>query len=225
MRTAYPKACCNPAEFVKVAFPGTDGMVWSLSVERHTADAWTVFAAAMNRHRYYFRESAGGTYNCRQIAGTDDYSLHSYGLALDLNPSKNGPQGSPTCDQPDAFRQAVKGIHTVSGRRVFEWGGDWSPSSQDPMHWQIGATPDELATGIIDPEEDDMALTDEDLDRIAKAVWSHKIDPANTGDPQPARFFLQRAYLVVRQYLGGYSGKPAPAEPMLQRIDDNTRKK
>ena len=43
----------------------------------------------MEDWEYYFLESAGGTYNCRMIAGTQVYSLHSYGLALDLNPSKN----------------------------------------------------------------------------------------------------------------------------------------
>lgn len=28
----------------------------------------------------------GGTYNCRKIAGTDRYSAHSYGIAIDINP-------------------------------------------------------------------------------------------------------------------------------------------
>jgi hypothetical protein len=27
----------------------------------------------------------GGTYNCRKIAGTDRYSAHSYGIAIDIN--------------------------------------------------------------------------------------------------------------------------------------------
>jgi hypothetical protein len=220
MRAAYPSACCNPAEFVKVAFPGVDGMIWSLSVERHTAEAWTVFAAAMARHAYLFRESAGGTYNCRQIAGTDDYSLHSYGLALDLNPSRNGPQGTATCDQPAAFREACKAIVTGSGRLVFQWGGDWSPSSQDPMHWQIGATPDELASGIIDPE-DDMPLSDDDINRIAKAVWSHKVDTMSDGK-QTTGWLVDRTQNIVRRFLGA-SGS-VPERPTLQRIDDNTRK-
>ena len=199
MRAEYSTARCNTAQMIRVTFPGPVSQTqWSLLVESHTAPAWRVFANVMERHDYLFKESAGGTYNCRQIAGTTLWSLHSYGLALDLNPSKNGPQGSSTCDQPTAFRAAIKAIVTKSGRRVFAWGGDWSGGSQDPMHWQVGATKAEIASGVIDPGEDEMndadwiklraivndevakvmedllAMNDAQTSAIGRTVWQHK---------------------------------------------------
>lgn len=151
MRDDYAAARCNTAEFVTTTFYGYAGAMY---VERHTLAAWQAFDRVMARHGYRFREPAGGTYNCREIAGSGSYSLHSYGLALDLNPSTNGPQGTSTTDQPAAFRADVKAI-TANGRRVFDWGGDWSPGSRDPMHWQIGATRADLSHGVVDPNGDD----------------------------------------------------------------------
>lgn len=158
MRAEYAAARCNTGEMVPYMFPG-DGKDWPLYVEVHTVPAWKLFADAMTRHGYLFRESAGGTYNCRKIAGTSVYSLHSYGLALDLNPSKNPYDTSSTTDMPPAFIADVKAIVCGNGRKVFQWGGDWSPKS-DKMHFQIGATKADLATGVTSPTattgDDDM---------------------------------------------------------------------
>lgn len=129
----------------KVRFhPGKD-----LLVQRRTADAWAAFSAVMQVYDYRFRESAGGTYNCRRIGGTTRYSLHAYGLALDLNPLKNPFSLPLRTDQPVAFRRDLEKIITRSGRQVFQWGGRWN--KPDAMHWQIGALRSELATGIIAP--------------------------------------------------------------------------
>jgi hypothetical protein len=70
---------------------------------------------------------------------------------------------------PAAFIADIESI-TAGGRRCFQWGGDWSGSSQDTMHWQIGVTKEELAEGVVDPGEDDMPLTDADIEKIAAAV-------------------------------------------------------
>ena len=51
-----------------------------------------------------------------------------------------------------------------------------------------------------------MPLSDEDIDRIANAVWAKTIDTTPAGaeiEPQPARYWLQRTFLIVREYLGG----------------------
>src|SRR5262245_9499134 len=74
--------------------------------------------------------------------------------------------------------------------------------------------------------DDDMPLTQGDIDKIADAVWSKMIDTTGPGspDPQPARYFLQRSFLIARQYLGGFSGKPATDPTMLKQILDQTKK-
>lgn len=143
MRNEYSASRCRTSRMTRVVFHGYSG---GLLVESRTAQAWRAFAQVMEAHDYRFRETDGGTYNCRRIAGSTSYSLHAYGLALDLNPSDN-PYGTNRTDQPAAFRSSIKAI-TADGRQVFAWGGDWTGSGSDPMHWQIGATPAELSNGL-----------------------------------------------------------------------------
>ncbi len=72
-----------------------------------------------------------------EIPGTGVMSRHSFGIALDINPSSNpccGVTQSCRCyndlitDMPADFVQAF----TSEG---FEWGGDWS-DHPDPMHFE-----------------------------------------------------------------------------------------
>jgi hypothetical protein len=112
----------------------------------------------MDRHDYFFRETAGGTYKCRKIAGTNLWSLHAYAIAIDLNPSKN-PFKTCTTDMPQAFINDVLALRTNSGAQVFTWGGNWRPcTSADPMHFQIDCSPSAAATGIAGDQGDDEML-------------------------------------------------------------------
>lgn len=153
LRTEYAHARCDTSRMVRVPFPRSATRSINLLVEQHTAKAWVLFAAIMGKHRYYFRESAGGTYNCRKIAGSSNYSLHSYGLALDLNPSRNPFQSTLKTDMPRAFRDDLKRIKTGNGKRVFEWGGDWS-GRKDAMHWEVDVSHADLRTGVSHPDLD-----------------------------------------------------------------------
>jgi hypothetical protein len=123
---------------VRVDFPGSD-KVWSLLVASEAAPAWRLFADLMTKHNYLFLETAGGTYNCRLIAGTSSYSLHSYGTAVDLNPSKN-PFGKPLRhNYPQAFINDVLAQKAKDGTPLFRWGGGWA--TPDAMHWEINCAP------------------------------------------------------------------------------------
>lgn len=123
---------------VRVGFPG-NGKVWDLLVAEQAAPAWERFSDLMTEHVYLFRELAGGTYNCRPIAGTSVYSLHSYGTAIDLNPSKN-PNGKPLRhDYPQAFIADVLALDALDGTPLFRWGGVWA--TPDSMHWEINCPP------------------------------------------------------------------------------------
>jgi poly-gamma-glutamate synthesis protein (capsule biosynthesis protein) len=82
-------------------------------------------------------------YNCRTVAGTDRWSDHAYGAAVDLNPVQNpdlttGP-ARPPAGRPFAHVDRSPGARTAPGVvraddvvvRAFaaigwEWGGDWS---------------------------------------------------------------------------------------------------
>ena len=160
---------CNTNKYERVAFPG-EGRVWNLLVADASIPAWLRFVDLMNQYDYKFRESAGGTYNCRKIGGTDSWSLHAYGIALDLNPSVNS-YGQSGNDFPPGF------VTDVEATGLFRWGGRWN--TPDPMHFEIDVPP-----SAIPDYPDDMALSEEDLDRIATAVVSRVLtDSANYADP------------------------------------------
>jgi poly-gamma-glutamate synthesis protein (capsule biosynthesis protein) len=76
-------------------------------------------------------------FNCRFVAGTSRWSMHAYGLALDLNPVENpyvaGDHVSPPAGRRylDRSTQAPGVIHrrgfvVRAFRRIgWEWGGNW----------------------------------------------------------------------------------------------------
>lgn len=144
LRSWWATYRCNTSKMTRVAFPGVDRS-WDLLVATEARPAWLAFAAVMASEGYLFRESAGGTYNCRPIAGTTKYSLHSYGIAIDLNPSKN-PYGKPLrTDLPQSFRERIGSIQ-ANGKRCFEWGGSWT--TPDAMHFELDVSPADIAKGV-----------------------------------------------------------------------------
>jgi D-alanyl-D-alanine carboxypeptidase len=85
-------------------------------------------------------------FNCRFVAGTNRWSEHAYGRAIDVNPIENpyvsGSHVSPPAGRPyaDRSRNAKGMIH--HGDKAFDafrgvgwkWGGDW-PGTKDYQHF------------------------------------------------------------------------------------------
>ena len=70
----------------------------------------------------------GGVFNIRKIAGSNNYSNHSWACAIDLAPSKNGFYVTKTTLSNiviDAFK-----------RQGARWGGDYK-GRKDPMHFEF----------------------------------------------------------------------------------------
>ena len=84
------------------------------------------------------------TYNNRPKIWGGGRSLHSWGIAIDINPAQNpyqrGNYGAPIKDIPDPVIEIFK-------HNGFFWGGDW-PGERDAMHfeWYGG----ELSGSVID---------------------------------------------------------------------------
>jgi len=117
--------------------------------------------ACLERHRYRTRKADTGAYNCRKITGGTGYSLHAYGIAIDINWQSN-PYGSRLItDMPAAMVADIKAIRTNNGKQVWRWGGDYT-GNKDAMHFEIICHPLDLTTGIKGPvqpapkEDDDM---------------------------------------------------------------------
>jgi D-alanyl-D-alanine carboxypeptidase len=93
-----------------------------------------------------------GGYNCRKIAGTDTWSNHAWGLAVDINSNTNLQKHPLTTNMP-AWVRDEKLLMRKYGLR---WGGTFS-TTPDPMHYEFLLTPadaDRLARDL----EDDMTV-------------------------------------------------------------------
>jgi peptidoglycan hydrolase-like protein with peptidoglycan-binding domain len=131
-------------------------------------EAFQALDAIMRSHRYVPRANSPGAwetgaYNCRKITGGSNWSLHAYGIAVDIN-ARTNPYGTRLItDMPFAMVEAIKAIRTKSGAEVFRWGGNYS-SVKDAMHYEVVASPGEVERGI-------------DWDTVA-------MEPPNPNDPR-----------------------------------------
>jgi D-alanyl-D-alanine carboxypeptidase/Putative peptidoglycan binding domain len=112
-------------------------------------------------------------YNCRLIEGTDQPSLHSAGIAVDIDPEENPySAGDPFAGKigPDHVAAALA-IRNAAGARVWSWGGHWS--TPDRMHFQLDRGPAAVdvdrrtvpgvdaegpESGAVEVKEDEMVL-------------------------------------------------------------------
>ncbi|HMJ36505.1 MAG TPA: M15 family metallopeptidase [Baekduia sp.] len=94
-----------------------------------------------------------GSFECRQAvpspctggSGTGTWSMHAYGLAVDLNPVENPYVGCGQSRDPAAQRYRDRSEHRrgMVTRRVIEafraigwgWGGAWTGNTKDYMHF------------------------------------------------------------------------------------------
>jgi hypothetical protein len=70
-----------------------------------------------------------GCHAPRRIPGSGSLSLHAWGLAIDLNASRNPQFGASRHDS-----RLVRAME----RAGFTWGGRW-PTAPDPMHFELQA--------------------------------------------------------------------------------------
>lgn len=75
---------------------------------------------------FYEIKTMGG-YNCRRVRGTNSWSSHAFGTAVDINQDKNPFGPNLETDMPPAFVQ----MWTNHG---WGWGGAWT-SVKDAMHF------------------------------------------------------------------------------------------
>ena len=80
----------------------------------------------------YFNKTAG-TFNYRKIAGTDRYSAHSYGIAIDINTAYSDYW---QWDKSMTYKNKIPiEVAEVFERYGFVWGGKWY--HYDTMHFEF----------------------------------------------------------------------------------------
>jgi hypothetical protein len=123
---------------------------WTFTVEGTHSNKITIHkkcAASLERVLNYIWEQCGkdpakihefgydvfdGSYNPRNIAGTNTPSVHSYAAAMDWNAAAN-PQHAPLSQTKFKEDSLIVFAFKTEG---WIWGGDWSPASIDAMHFQ-----------------------------------------------------------------------------------------
>lgn len=183
LRVLWSPVCSGP--WARVALWG-EGVV---TVRATIVDAVKALDKCLMKHQYETRKADTGAYNCRAITGGTAYSLHAYGIALDINWLTNPYGPALITDMPMGMVRDILAIRTNSGHQVWGWGGLYS-GNKDAMHFEIVCSPAQLATGIKYPigTEIIMAAPVGNIDiweptldgRIHVAGWA--FDPDAKGD-------------------------------------------
>lgn len=196
---------CDPNVIVSVPW-----VIGAPKIQCHR-DAWPAFRALgriMREHGYVIRGDDTGCYVCRKITGGTSPSSHAQGIGIDVNWLTNPYRlDKLVTDMPDAMIAAVHGLQTLSGLRVFRWGGDWDNrpdtkhSNYDAMHFELIVTPTELAGGF----------SVEAFDESKQSAWPLLVE----GDHGPAVAQLQQHLGVFVD--GDYGPKTRVAVEKWQR--------
>lgn len=96
----------------------------SFQVNKQYQNRFVGFVTDLTKMGYNI--SSIGGYNVRNIAGTGQKSLHSYGAAIDINPGPNARGG---------VGNLPPHIAELAARYGLVWGGNWKYS--DPMHFEV----------------------------------------------------------------------------------------
>lgn len=171
-------------------------------VNPETVEAFERLAATLESTGYH--PSSTWVYVCRQIRrGTGAWSLHAYGLAVDIDPRCNPhrrtraplrfPRSGTQSERCEEVRRgtadtaftaeqiaAVEAIRTVDGLQVFAWGGRWR-NSKDTMHFQIDVSPDELRRGLAATS---VAAGEWALETSADAAAGEDVEDSESGVSQ-----------------------------------------
>jgi lysozyme family protein len=158
---------CHPGKLREIAFGPAEIEVVPITIE-----AWNALACVLRHHGYQVRHADTSSYNCREITAGHGRSLHSFGIAVDVNAQTNPFKftkdgralefsskstqserakdvrlGRADTDMTPEMIRDVLAIKTKNGQRAFEWGGNWK-DRKDAMHFEIDIKPADLKDGI-----------------------------------------------------------------------------
>ena len=161
----------------------------TITVDARIVDACKALDNVFRKWNYKPTGPDVGAFVCRKITGGTGYSLHAYGIAVDVNWQDNpySAANKLITDMPAGMVDAIEAIRTNNGKPVWGWGGRYR-SIKDAMHYEIVCTPADLATGI----KDGVKLTKTQL--LYWWLWAGKeavkrpfLRPGSEADPGKVR--------------------------------------
>lgn len=130
--------CQNTSKIsATVGSPGTNLMTYSLfgkevTINKNIAPSLDNIQKEVNALNTGYSFDDIQTLNYRSKRGGGGLSLHSFGIAIDINPSRNplqpGKRSEIQMDIPESIINAFR-------KNGFFWGGDWTGYA-DPMHFE-----------------------------------------------------------------------------------------
>lgn len=133
------RKCQNYLTTIKVDILDRNGKAATASLTCHKKLASSIQAAYREMKQKGFRAYDNGCYNWRQMTGSkSSMSNHSFGLAIDINPSYNpyikGTSSSVWKNAPSYYK--IDGeIVSIWKKYGFYWGGDYK-NIKDYMHFE-----------------------------------------------------------------------------------------
>ena len=160
MRAAWAPAC-DSGGMETISFGDAGARV---TVDRLTVPIWRAVEAIFAKYRYTIRRSDTGAYNCRQITGGSGYSLHAYGIAVDVNWQSNPYGPNLVTNMPAGAIREIEALN-VGGQPVVRWGGRYS-GNKDAMHFEV-IVPPTVAIRFQAPQE---GLTVAEIDQLIDVI-------------------------------------------------------
>ena len=160
MRAAWAPAC-DSGGMETISFGDAGARV---TVDRLTVPIWRAVEAIFAKYRYTIRRSDTGAYNCRQITGGSGYSLHAYGIAVDVNWQSNPYGPNLVTNMPAGAIREIEALN-VNGQPVLRWGGRYS-GNKDAMHFEV-IVPPTVAIRFQAPQE---GLTVAEIDQLIDVI-------------------------------------------------------
>lgn len=160
MRAAWSPAC-DGSGMTTIDF-GDGGA--RITVDRVTVPIWRAVEAIFAKYRYPIRRADTGAYNCRQITGGSGYSLHAYGIAVDVNWQSNPYGPNLVTDMPPGAIREIEALR-VDGQPVVRWGGRYS-GNKDAMHFEV-IVPPAVASRFT---YDQGGLTVAEIDQLIEVI-------------------------------------------------------
>lgn len=219
--TASPASSDGKPDADYCTFYDEDAPLCNLYLDR-TGKVWVCAGGATNTNGSGV-DTWGG--------GVPENSMNSYAIGIEAG--NNGVGETWPTVQQDAYVKMIKALKKAYGiadahvRAHFEWAPTRKTDPAGQSRYASGSSMwnmDQFRADCTGEEDEDMPLSDEDINKIAKAVWNFKIgDPPD--EDKPAQWRLRQVHGASRYYLGGWDDDwETPDESTLKRIDKNTKK-